>query len=150
MPTLTKPPVSGRTGATEQTRRKGRSGVALAMAAMALAASVAGVALILARDHHPTYTHVLIATAHPGASVGDLLALEGDIAGSDAVADPASGRLPDVRAFHRVGISAMRIENGTLSVEFLAGATPGQRTSVRTALSRSPSIASVREVRRKL
>lgn len=90
-----------------------------------------------------------LATAHPRASVADLLALEGDIVGSDAVADPASGRLPDVRAFHRVGISAMRIENGTLSVEFLAGATRGQRSSVRTTLSRSPSITSVTEVRRK-
>lgn len=149
MPTVTKPPTAARTGATEQARRQGRSRVALAIAAMALAASVAGVALILARDNHPTYTYVLIATAHPGASAADLLAVEGDIVGPDAVADPASGRLPDVSAFHRIGISAMRIENGTLSVEFLPAASPGQRASVRMALSRSPLIASVREVRRK-
>ena len=150
MPTLTKSPISTRNGATEHTRRPSRSGVTLALVAMAIAASVAGVAVLFARNHHPTYTYVLIASARPGVSAGDLLTLEGDIVGSDAIADPATGRLPDVAAFHRAGVSAMRITNGTLSVEFLAEATAGQRASVREALTTSPLIASVEEVRRQL
>jgi hypothetical protein len=148
MPTLTYPPSSttgARSGDDKTRRRRRRSLLLLTALAVAL---VAAAALLIGRGSDYTYTNVLVATARPGVSSADLLALEGSIVGSNAVADPATGRLPDVAAFHRVGVSAMRIDHGTLSVEFLLEATTEQRASVRALLSRSPLIATVEEVRR--
>jgi hypothetical protein len=148
MPTLTKRQRSVPQASATRVTRRGRSPVTFAIAVLILAASVAGISIVLSRGDHPTFTHALIATARPGTPTADLLALEGDIVGPEAVADPATGQLPDVAAFHRTGISTMRISNGTLYVEFLSGATTAQRASVRAVLSKSPVISDVREVRR--
>jgi hypothetical protein len=108
---------------------------------------LAAAALLLGRSDHPTPTavSVLVATARPGVPSTRLLALEGAIVGRDAVADPATGRLPDVAAFHRAGIAGMRISNGILTVTFLPEATDAQRGKVRAVLSGTPLIASVQE-----
>jgi hypothetical protein len=148
MPTLPAPPPSttGARSSDDRTRRRWRRSL-LTLTALVVAL-VAAAALLIGRGGDHTYTNVLVARARPGVSSADLLALEGRIVGSDAVADPATGRLPDVAAFQRVGVSAMRIDHGTLSVEFLLEATSVQRAAVRTLLSRSPLIATVEEVRR--
>lgn len=149
MPTLTYPPPSttGARSSDDKTRRRRRFLLTLTAFAVAL---VAAAALLIERGSDHTYTNVLVATARSGVSSADLLALEGSIVGSNAVADPVTGRLPDVTAFHRVGVSAIRIDHGTLSVEFLPEATTEQRASVRALVSKSPLIATVQEVRRQV
>ena len=150
MPTLTQPSpsITVARSSDDRTRRRRRRSL-LSLTAL-LVALVAAAACLIGRSSDHTYANMLVATARPGVSSTDLLALEGSIVGSDAVVDPATGRLPDVAAFHRVGVSAMRIDHGTLSVEFVPEAATQQRASVLALLSRSPLIVTVEEVRRQV
>ena len=82
------------------------------------------------------------AQARAGTSTADMLELEGQIVGADAVGAPGAG-LPDVEAFHRAGVAGMKVAGTTLTVTFLEDARPAQRDRVRSVLRASPLVVSV-------
>jgi hypothetical protein len=82
------------------------------------------------------------ASARVGTTNAQLLQLEGQIVGTEAVVVPGE-RGPDVAASHRVGVAAMSIDRTSLTVKFLAEATQAQRDRVRSVLDGSLMIERV-------
>lgn len=82
------------------------------------------------------------AQARAGTSTEDMLELEGQIVGADAVVAPGAG-LPDVAAFHRAGVAGMKVLGTTLTVTFLDDASQAQGDRVRSVLLASPLVISV-------
>ena len=82
------------------------------------------------------------AQARAGTSTDEMLELERQIVGADAVVAPGAG-LPDVAAFHRAGVAGMKVAGSTLTVTFLDDASQAQRDRVRSVLRASPLVVSV-------
>lgn len=86
----------------------------------------------------------IVATARPGVTHAALLELAGSlVGGSDKLADPSSGRLPDLGAFRSAGIGTLSVFNSSIRVEFLPGATLDQQSAAAQTLRSSPLIAQV-------
>lgn len=86
----------------------------------------------------------MVASAKPGVDHAALFALAGSlVGGTDKLADPATGRLPDTEAFHAAGVSTLTVSGSTIRVVFLATASADQRQAVERALRSSPLIATV-------
>ena len=86
----------------------------------------------------------VVASAKPGVDHSALVALAGSlVGGADNLADPATGRLPDARAFQAAGIGTLTVSGSTIRVVFLAGASTTQRQGAEQALRSSPLIAAV-------
>lgn len=65
------------------------------------------------------------------------------VGGPENMSDPATGRLPDIDAFHRMGIATLSVSETTIRIEFLDNARPSQRQAVIDVLRSSPFIATV-------
>lgn len=122
-------------------RRGRRRTPLLAVAVLLLCGGLVG--YVSTRPHPVPTTHWLVAGSVPGRASADLVPIEAALVGPAALADPATGRLPDTAAFHRAGVATLRLGNGTLAVGFLPSATAAQVATARAALLRSPSIATV-------
>ncbi len=87
---------------------------------------------------------VAVASAKPGVDHAALLALAGSlVGGADKLADPATGRLPDIGAFRTVGIATLTVSGSTIRVVFLSSASAEQRQAVERTLRSSPLIETV-------
>jgi len=87
----------------------------------------------------------MTAVARAGVSSAQLLGLEGELVGAEAVVDPETGRLPDVSAFHAKGVQSMSIRDGVLVVVMLPTASSVERDRVHSRLQLSPLIERVEE-----
>ena len=86
----------------------------------------------------------------PEVTSAELMELESQIVGAQAVADHATARLPDVSAFHAVGVSSITIDNGLLVAEMLptARATDCERVDAsQTKLTVDPSVQESKALR---
>lgn len=115
-----------------------------------LAAAAVLVLLMLAGsacgDETPRPAATVTATANTEAAHEDLLDLAGTLVGGrQFLADPSSGRLPDVGAIHRAGIASLTVSNGRIRVVFLDTASDSQRRLVVETLRTSPLVLSVAE-----
>ncbi len=104
---------------------------------------IAAGAVVLSCSHESPAQYRVVAQAVATASDRQMLSLEALLVGADAVADPATGRLPNVGAFHRAGIETLTIEGTRLTVSMLRTASREQRETVRATLARSPLVVSV-------
>jgi D-alanyl-D-alanine carboxypeptidase len=136
-PELLAPPVTR----PEMHRRRRHRGGVVAVAVLAVAA--AAVAIVVTRGNQASEPpgRVITASTVTGATTADLLRLEAALVGRSSVADPATGRLPDVNAFHRAGISSMRIDAGRFTVTFLRRATAAQIDRARQTMLAAPVLA---------
>lgn len=132
--------------APDPTRRRGRS-LGWLLIAVGVVVALAGLLFVNAdRGDQTAGTSVtLTAVARPGVTSAQLLGLEGELVGAEAVVDPATGRLPDVEAFHAAGVQSMSIDEGVLVVVMLPTASPGERDRVRSRLQASPLVQRVEE-----
>lgn len=133
-------PVEARPGLAGRRRRWVLPGILAGVVVVALA-----VAVLASREGSPgsaSGVTAYTAQARAGTSTADMLELEGQIVGADAVVAPGEG-LPDVAAFHRAGVAGMKVAGTTLTVTFLDDASQAQRDRVRSVLRASPLVVSV-------
>lgn len=102
--------------------------------------------IVVSRQGSPSRYRIIAQTVAT-ASNEQMVRLESSLVGSSAVANPATGPLSDVSAFHRVGIASIRIDGHRLTVVMLNGASATQREAVRAALASSPLVEAVRSER---
>jgi hypothetical protein len=110
----------------------------------ACAVVLIGGLLITACNELPENSPVITATATPSTTHAQLLELAGSlVGGSDNLADPATGRLPNTEAFRVAGIRTLTISNSTIRVVMLHDATSAQREAVLRQLHASPLTATI-------
>ena len=133
--------------ATGPGRRRRRS-IGWLLVAVGAVVALAGVLMVTADGRHQgekATSVTMTAVARAGVSSAQLLGLEGELVGAEAVVDPETGRLPDVSAFHAKGVQSMSIRDGVLVVVMLPTASSVERDRVHSRLQLSPLIERVEE-----
>lgn len=120
-------------------RRVLRHGIAVIITCAAVAMSAGA-----CTTSHNTRPLIATATADPAVSHDALLDLAGALVGGRrSLADPSTGQLPSLDAFHTAGIATLTISGSTIRVVFRTDATPTQEQAALDRLHHSPLIAAV-------
>lgn len=99
-----------------------------------------GLAADCSSGSRPAASSVVTASAASGVDHASLVVLAGSlVGGTDKLADPGAGRLPDVAAFRAAGIDTVTVSGSTIRVVFLANASSDQRQAAERALRSSPA-----------
>lgn len=95
-------------------------------------------------NSRPSHPVTITMTASPATTHDQMLGLAGTLVGGPGnLADPSSGRLPNINAFRAAGIATLTVSDGTIRIVLRDDATPAQQQALLTRLRDSPLTSSI-------